>query len=281
MFRRSIQPKVLQSPDFVPEREHHVKALAAARGWTFPFAARIITQQIGSVFFGRETSMDESQFSAVLTGDLVKSSRLPVARLSRTRTSLLAAVDDIKRWHKGLVRGKSEFFRGDSWQVFLADPAWALRVALFLRARMKSREQVDTRIAIGIGTVQSVSRSRVSLSSGEAFRLSGESLDRLAGSARLAVALSDSLAGETARWLPVVMSFCDTVASQWKPKQSEIVSWALHPGDLTFDEIAARLTTPVSKQAVAKSLSGAGWSAVKSAIDRFEETSWSKHSEST
>lgn len=225
--------------------------------------------------------MGEVNNFAVLTGDLVKSSRLSEDRLSAARRALLAAVDEIKRWGKGLVRSKPDFFRGDAWQTVLADPRWSLRAALFLRARLKSREGVDTRVAIGIGRVQTVSPTRASLSSGEAFRLSGESLDQLAGKTHLAIALAGTIAGDSGRWLPVVFSFCDAIASQWKPGQSEIVACALLPDHLTYEQIAASLTTPVSKQAVAKSLAGAKWGAVKLALDEFERTDWEKRREST
>lgn len=224
--------------------------------------------------------MKENEDIAVLTGDLVKSSRLSDAKLLAARNALLAAVDEIKRWRKGLVRSKADFFRGDSWQMVLAEPGWSLRAALFLRSRLKSGEGVDTRIGIGIGIAQTVSPARASLSSGEAFRLSGESLDQLTGKTRLAIALSDTVAGESRRWLPVVLAFCDAIASQWKPRQSEIVSSALLPDHLTYEEIAAGLTLPVSKQAVAKSLAGARWAAIKLALDEFERTTWEKRPES-
>ena len=225
--------------------------------------------------------MGEGNYFAVLTGDLVKSSRLSEDHLSAARRALLAAVDEVKRWGKGLVRSKPDFFRGDAWQTVLADPRWSLRAALFLRARLKSQERVDTRVAIGIGRVQTVSPTRASLSSGEAFRLSGESLDQLAGKTRLAISLAGTVAGDSRRWLPVVFSFCDAIASQWKPRQSEIVAWALLPDPLTYEGIAASLTIPVSKQAVAKSLAGARWQAIKLALDEFERTSWASAAGST
>jgi hypothetical protein len=43
---------------------------------------------------------------------------------------------------------------------------------------------------------------------------------------------------------------------------------------LTYEEIAVRLTASVSKQAVAKSLAGAKWQAIKLALDEFEQTPW-------
>lgn len=220
--------------------------------------------------------MGEGNCFAVLTGDLVKSSRLSEEHLAAARRALLAAVDEIKHWRKGLVRSKADFFRGDSWQMVLAEPGWSLRAALFLRSRLKGGEGVDTRIGIGIGSAQTVSPARASLSSGEAFRLSGESLDQLTGNTRLAIALSDVVAGESRRWLPVVLAFCDAIASQWKPRQSEIVSSALLPGHFTYEEIAAGLTLPVSKQAVAKSLAGSRWAAIKLALDEFERTTWER-----
>lgn len=207
---------------------------------------------------------------AVLTGDLIKSSHLSTAELANARDVLLAAVGDMAKWQKGLVVGKAEFFRGDAWQVLLADPARSLRAALFLRARLKSHRAADTRVAIGLGTVEDISRKRVSLSRGEAFVRSGQALDHLPALVRMTIALPSPSGPAGQRWLPIVLQFCDTLASSWQPRQAEIVALALLPEDLRHDQIARRLHSEVTKQAVAKSLRGAHWYALKAAIDEFE-----------
>ena len=54
-----------------------------------------------------------------LTGDIIGSSRLRSPQLRSVRLSLVNAVDIVRRWKRGLVKGKLEFFRGDGWQLLL------------------------------------------------------------------------------------------------------------------------------------------------------------------
>ena len=209
---------------------------------------------------------------AVLTGDVIKSSLLKPPQLEQVRDVLLQAVRDAGRWKSGLVLGKAEFFRGDAWQASLADPALALRVAMFIRARVKSQAIADTRIAIGIGTIDKVAEKRVSLSQGEAFVLSGHCLDEMPSVVRMTICLPSST-GTAGLWMPVVGQLCDALASQWKPRQAQIVASALFPTESRHEEIAEKLG--VTKQAVTKSLRGAGWHSLIRAITAFELTDWS------
>lgn len=81
----------------------------------------------------------------------------------------------------GSVQGTMDTFRHDSWQLLLAKPALAFRASLFLRSalRMKSTAETkfDTRISIGIGSIDVVAKTRISDSRGIAFTISGKGLD--------------------------------------------------------------------------------------------------------
>ena len=95
--------------------------------------------------------MTQLKYCAVLTGDIIRSSRLRRGQLESVRLSLTGAVDVVRGWKRGLVKGKLEFFRGDTWQLLLADPAMALRAGILLRAALLSGGLADSRIAIGLG----------------------------------------------------------------------------------------------------------------------------------
>ena len=101
---------------------------------------------------------DPGKQYAVLTGDIVKSSKLTAAQLESVRECVLAAVDQARGWRRGIVKGKAEFYRGDAWQVLLADISHALRVALLIRASVIAQGIADTRVSIGLGTVENLSR---------------------------------------------------------------------------------------------------------------------------
>lgn len=217
--------------------------------------------------------MNQQNYFAVLTGDIVKSSRLSTSNLEAVRSAVFEAVDVAKGWKRGLIKGKPEFFRGDAWQLLLKDPAMALRVAVFVRAALRAQGVADSRISIGLGEVESISRSRVSLSTGEGFSLSGHGLDSMTQYSRMTVVIPQS-AGPLAGWLPVVAHLCDSLIGGWTQRQAEIVCVAVDPQEPTHEEIAEGLNPAVSKQSVTKSLNGANWHAVREAIHQFEKMAW-------
>ena len=217
--------------------------------------------------------MNENHTYAVLTGDIIKSTALSTVELDAVRSRLLDSVREVKEWKPGLVKSKAEFFRGDSWQILLSDPSMALRVAVFLRASMISQGKADTRISIGIGKTESISPNRVSLSTGEAFLLSGIGLDKMISVTSMMISISPSV-GHLFEWLPVVANLCDALIRNWTERQAEIVKLAAHPKDLIHEKIADELCPPVSKQAVTKALNGANWNPLREAIQTFERTDW-------
>ncbi|HCT43622.1 MAG: hypothetical protein CMJ35_12990 [Phycisphaerae bacterium] len=217
---------------------------------------------------------------AVLTGDLVKSTSRSKAEIDRARKSLAKVVDELESapWDRrptSLVRGDPEFFRGDSWQMLLTDPRWALRVAVVIRLTLQIQAKCDTRVSIGLGTVSSISSKQVSLSRGEAFTLSGHGLDEEMGSRyRLAISVPHDGDNPSGGWLGVVARLCDSVMIQWQGRQLEVVRFAcLYPGASQAD-IAEMLRPKVSQQSVAKTMQRAGWYGFQDALERFESAHW-------
>ena len=217
--------------------------------------------------------MSQSGYYAVLTGDIIKSSRLSSTQLQSVRSSLITSVNAVRRWRPGLVKGKPEFFRGDAWQLLLNDAAMALRVGVFLRASLLSGGLADSRVAIGLGEVEEISSERVSLSTGRAFVLSGKALDRMTLYANMTIEVPKS-AGPLSVWLPVASHLCDSLIGQWTMRQAEFVRAAVNPKEPDAEKIGQSLRPAISKQAVAKGLSGAHWYAIREAVRAFEETSW-------
>jgi hypothetical protein len=214
-----------------------------------------------------------SKHYAVLTGDIIHSSRLTPTQLEAVRSSLIGSVDKVRRWKRGLVKGKPEFFRGDAWQLLLADPAMALRVGVFLRASLLARGLADSRVAIGLGEVEEISHERVSLSTGQAFVISGKALDRMTRYSNMTIEIPKTV-GPFSAWLPVAGHLCDSLIGQWTTRQAELVRAAVNPKEPGSEKIGQSLKPAVSKQAVAKGLSGANWYVIKEAVHLFEETLW-------
>jgi hypothetical protein len=131
-------------------------------------------------------------------------------------------------------------------------------LALLLRSRLRSGTGADTRVAIGIGSLEQVVEDRISMSTGEAVVLSGRSLDRLPGYFGLTGALPASV-GAMADWLPMALHLCSELTRQWTRRQAELVSIGLLLEKPTRDQIAQAVRPKVTKQTVQESLGGAGW----------------------
>ena len=210
---------------------------------------------------------------AVLTGDLIKSKTLLDKELSAAQRLLRQGIRDFCEATGQRVPGGPDFFRGDAWQVFLEDPAGALRLALLLRARLRAQTRTDTRIAMGIGPVRRVDRRKISLSMGEAFELSGLALDRMSRYFDLTAALP-AAGAPTGAWLPVLMHLCSELARNWSKRQAEIVSVALLHSELTHEQIGTLLPRPVKKQTVTSALRSAHYRALLEALRLFEQCDW-------
>lgn len=216
---------------------------------------------------------DQSVF-AVLTGDMIGSSKLADSALAKAQRVVRDASDEFDRSFSHCLIGRPEFFRGDAWQLLLADPGAALRLALLLRAQLRWKAPVDTRLAIGIGTVRGINRRKVSLSAGEAFELSGHALDKMTSYFELTAAIS-TRAPVAAQWVPTVLHLCSELLRGWTPRQAEIVSYALLEAQATHEQIGSMLDKPVRKQTVTSALRGAHFKALLDALERFEATDWS------
>jgi hypothetical protein len=202
---------------------------------------------------------------AVLTGDLVGSRELAADRLAEARGALEAAAQGVAAWEPGLALGALEFFRGDSWQFALARPRRFLRVALFLRARLKALgRDLDTRIGVGLGPVERLDPERISRSVGEAFVRSGAALDAMKRRERLAV-YPDGLSVE----LRVIAVLCAALADRWSPGQAQAAAEALRL-DLAADQAAIARRLGVSQPAVAQFLRAGHADALTLAISMVE-----------
>ncbi|MEI9973179.1 MAG: hypothetical protein WDO73_14710 [Ignavibacteriota bacterium] len=164
--------------------------------------------------------------------------------------------------------------------LLLNDPALAMRVGIYFRAVLMAGGVADTRIAIGLGTRQDAPFRSVSLSTGQAFVLSGRALDEMTLYSNLTIRIPES-SGPLSDWMPVIGHLCDSLVGQWTRRQAEIVCVAVHPREPDYEKIGQSLHPPVSRQAVAKGLNGANWHVIREAIHQFEETSWTASAEST
>jgi hypothetical protein len=203
---------------------------------------------------------------AVLTGDLVGSRALSPDRLAEARTALEAAALDAAAWEPGLALGALEFFRGDSWQFALARPRRFLRVALFLRARLKALgRDLDTRIGVGLGPVERLDPERVSRSTGEAFIRSGAALDGMKRRERLAL-YPDGAGAE----LRAIAMLCAAVADRWSPAQALALAAVLAPAAGGVSHAAVATQTGTARVTATHALLSGRWDVLAGVLETVE-----------
>jgi hypothetical protein len=213
----------------------------------------------------------KSRDYAVLTGDVVGSSRLSAPERRKLHTAMSQASTALLKAFKGAVPAPVEIFRGDGWQMLVTDPVQALRIALFYRATLRAgspSRRLDTRLAIAVGRVDFVPADRVAEGDGAAYRLSGTALESMARRGRMRFVYP---AHPAEKPLALVVHLVDGLVSRWSDRQALAVTGALR--GWSQETIAAKSwDEPITQQAVAQHLDRAGWSYVEAALDYFEET---------
>jgi hypothetical protein len=220
-----------------------------------------------------QRSTPKTKVLAVLTGDIVGSTGLSRGDMAGVRTAISDAVHGFTRRNDSIAKG-AEFFQGDSWQVLLGDPVYALRLALLVQAGLRSKTNAETRTAIGIGTVEGLEKT-AAISTGEAFTLSGRALTNMKSAYRLTGALPER-AGPLAQWFPCVLHLCSALMQGWTRRQAEVMGLWLSAADPTYDWIASRLKPPIAKQSVGDILTSANLPELYEALAMFQKTDWQR-----
>ena len=215
--------------------------------------------------------MTRERTYAVLTGDIVASRKLAPETLRALQERLQSAVEAFEAVFPGTVLGRVGVTRGDGWQAVAQRPERALRLALYLRAVVKAEFSADTRVAIGVGSVERLEPNNVVASVGEAFERSGHGLDALPARRRLAII---GPAGE-AYWR-VIAGLLDALVTRWSERQAFVAGHSLL--NRTQEEIA-RCSPPnpatgkkPTRQAVAKVQQRIDWKTVEETVRFFEAT---------
>ncbi|RED45930.1 transcriptional regulator [Seonamhaeicola aphaedonensis] len=108
--------------------------------------------------------------TSVITGDIIRSRQEnPETWITNLKSALSFLSSDNSRW---------EIYRGDSFQIEIADISKSFLAAVYLKACIKTIKGLDVRLAIGIGN-KTYEGKDVTESNGDAFVFSGETLESL------------------------------------------------------------------------------------------------------
>lgn len=197
---------------------------------------------------------------AVLTGDLVASTRLPPSR----RSALL------KEWLTEVLETiPFELSQGDSFQLKVA-AVDSLSIALRLRSHLRSITPLngyrpDARISIGLGAVDYTGIS-LSESAGPAFELSGRGLLTDKSRASLLRITSPNPAFNAA--CNTALALAEVLIQRWTFPQALSITAALQ--GLTQQQIAD--LRGISQPAVQQQLQAAGWFGLSSLLAYYSTT---------
>jgi hypothetical protein len=200
---------------------------------------------------------------AVLTGDIVDSTKAGPARTDRAIAALGETADTISQW----VHHDTRFtrYRGDSWQlVIAARPGLAFRASLLLAARLAmSDADLATRISVGIGPIDRLHGPSLAGASGEAFQISGHDLDHMDRTRRLSI----SGRGVTG-WHRASFEIADWMIRRWSREQAEAVAHSLEHDGEPLAGLGARIG--ITRQAFQARLVASGLTALDTALHAFE-----------
>ncbi|MCW5519483.1 hypothetical protein J1N09_06515 [Aureitalea sp. L0-47] len=211
---------------------------------------------------------------AVITGDLVNSSAYSQNTIQTIIQRLTNEFQVISQETGDDVTAFT-LFRGDSFQGIVEDPSQALQIALRLKALINSFSDSgeeagntipvsDVRISIGIGEA-SYDVNAINVSNGEAFQLSGRTLDSMkTKQLKMALTTPNSNINDEFR---VHMKFLDSITDRWSMASAEVVYFLLK--QLKEKQIAEQLNR--SQAAINHRKKAAGWEEIRLLLQRFEQ----------
>jgi hypothetical protein len=208
---------------------------------------------------------------AVVTGDIVGSTRFTITQRSHMLKVLKTSLSSIDEIFPGAVHAPFEIHRGDSFQGVLSRLEDALSVVIAVRAGLrwgfetrKRRKALDARIAVGIGSIDFLPNGRGTEGDGEAFRLSGPTLDKMKGDRRLLIRTPwENINME----LNTECALLDAVINRWSNEQTQAI--LSHLRGLTQEKAAKELG--ISQPAVRLRLQSAGGWAIDEFLERYKQ----------
>lgn len=201
---------------------------------------------------------------AVLTGDLVDSRRHPANQVDAAMQALRHAADQIAAWQSPPGDTRFTRFRGDGWQLALTVPGLALRAAVVLQGTLGALG-LESRISIGIGPAETLGTTDLADAAGKSFELSGEGIDRMADSSRIAIAGLSVTEADA-----MIADLLGERMGRWTAAQAEAAALQLASPEriITLAEVGKALG--ISPQAVNDRVRAAGSATIASVLRRWE-----------
>lgn len=212
---------------------------------------------------------------ATISADIVDSTALSSQGIMKLREGISSFFNDMEH----LVPGSwGRLTRGDFIECVIPDASEALRIALMLKARIKSISYGEfinddsalltygARIAIGLGSMRIVDRQN-DIMDGEAIYLSGRQIDKKEAYNKGTLYLCTSLPSKYL-CLSAVCVLTDALFNKMTSKQANVIYYKLL--NMKVDEIASLIG--IKQSTVSQHSTQAGWYAVDAALEAFKHS---------
>lgn len=174
--------------------------------------------------------------TSIITGDIINS------RYLKDQQTWLAPLKQLFLQY-GKTPKTWEIFRGDSFQLEVAQPETSLLCAIKIKACIKSIKELDVRMAIGIGEKAHAAK-KITESNGEAFIYSGETFEELKRIKRTLAMKSPW--PDLDEELNLMISLGTIVMDKWTPLAAELVLLTLQHNRLSQIELGEKIGRPQS-----------------------------------
>jgi hypothetical protein len=167
---------------------------------------------------------------------------------------------------KGNTPKDWEIYRGDEFQLQLSNAEDALLTAFQIKSRIKSYENIDVRIAIGLGD-KTLNARKITESNGSAFVNSGRKFDELK---KEKLSLSIVSGNEFFdKEMDLLLRWALVNIDGWTAVSAEIVYLFLNNPALSQTDVAQRLN--IQQSAVSQRLKRANFDLLIQLIDFYKE----------
>lgn len=215
-------------------------------------------------------------YIAVITGDIVHSRMLDNNQKNSLLKCLKKAFSLIAERFLDIEKMPVlEFFRGDSFQAIIGNPAMALRIAILLRAKLRSevmtsedgqKRSQEARIGIGIGEMTYQAKKTV-ISDGPAFVSSGLALDKLTGkNTKLYIITPDDAFNEQ---FDLYLTLAETIISGWTATQAEAAYYYLLETDKNQTELTKLMN--IDQSSLSRRIQSGHIEEIRLLCERFEK----------
>ena len=195
--------------------------------------------------------------TSILTGDIIKSRRSQDSLWLNSLKEILNTLGDSPKYW--------QIYRGDSFQLEVENPEKAFYTALKIKAQLKSTENIDVRIGIGIGK-KDFNTNSITESNGEAFINSGYAFDNYLKKQTIAIKTPWE---EINKELNIAFDLALLTMDSWTKNSAEVFKLSLQQEDFTQKEIGEVLG--ITQGSVSERQKRAGFESIMKLEKRFQK----------